>query len=126
MTDLEIAQIFQELRGAGLANEPRDAAGAIKIWRDFFGGEDPRVIGKAVWIHMRNSQFWPTPKDIVKLKQKAEWLVELDQKNYLEAQQKKLMPPTAPNVNIRNRAETFCDLCELCDEKDQDKCPFDF
>ena len=126
MTNDEIIDLFEEMHGAGLANAPKDATAAVKLWRDFFGGEDPRVIGKAVWIHMMHSKFWPTPSDIIRLKQRAEWLVEMDQQKLLEEQQKLLQPPKAPEVDILSKAETFCDLCGLCDEKDQDRCPFDF
>ena len=214
MTDTEIKLILQELHGAGLANEPKDPAATIKIWLDFFGGDDFRVIGKATGMHLKKSHYWPTPADIEKLKTKARWLVEMEDEEhgmkhqlseviselyelnipgrppdpivvvnewysyfnsnsieqvrtavmrYLELsqvwpepsqisyflptveEQKKLnalggdhnnklrikqstpgLPPRAPAISIAKKAETFCDLCELCDEKDQDKCPFDF
>lgn len=126
MTQDEIIDLFEELHGAGLANAPKDATAAVKLWRDFFGGDDARVIGKAVWIHMKNSKFWPTPNDIERVKQKASWLVEMEGWKLLEERQKLLQPPTAPKIDIRESAETFCDICGLCDEKDQDKCPFDF
>ncbi|MBR5299837.1 MAG: hypothetical protein IKU36_06270 [Bacteroidales bacterium] len=122
MTDIEIAQIFQELRGASLLNEPKDPAAAVKLWRDFFGGDDARVIAKAAWIHINNSRYWPTPRDIKELKEKASWLVTLDQRKLQEASRKSLEPPKAPRVLIE---ETFCDMCGLCDEKDQDNCPLD-
>lgn len=214
MTDTEIKLILQELHGAGLANEPKDPAATIKIWLDFFGGDDFRVIGKATGMHLKKSHYWPTPADIEKLKTKARWLVEMEDEEhgmkhqlseviselyelnipgrppdpivvvnewysyfnsnsieqvrtavmrYLELsqvwpepsqisyflptveEQKKLnalggghnnklrikqstpgLPPRAPAISIAKKAETFCDLCGLCDEKDQDKCPFDF
>ena len=214
MTDTEIKLILQELHGAGLANEPKDPAATIKIWLDFFGGDDFRVIGKATGMHLKKSHYWPTPADIEKLKTKARWLVETEDEEirkkkdlsvvvrelhecnligepenlaeevntwyrwfnsnsieqvrtavirYLELsqvwpepsqisyflptveEQKKLnalggdhnsklrikqstpgLPPRAPTISIAKKAETFCDLCGLCDEKDQDKCPFDF
>lgn len=224
MTDIEIKLILQELHGAGLANEPKDPKATIAIWRDFFGGEDFRIIGKAVGMHMRNSKFWPTPADILQLKQKAQWLIELEHEKFeklkelgnlieeLKAcgliglpddfeqelhdwyrifnsisadqirtainrylkysniwpstiqlsmllptveEQKKLnalnipgklirrseavgaskkiesehtnypyQPPTAPVVQIRTK--TTCEICGLCEEQDQDKCPCDF
>lgn len=78
MTDTEIKLILQELHGAGLANEPKDPKSTIKIWLDFFGGDDFRVIGKAVGMHLRKSHFWPTPGDIEDLKKRAQWLVEME------------------------------------------------
>ena len=126
MTENEIIDLCEEMHGAGLGNAPKDAAAAVKVWRDFFGGDDPRVIGKAVWIHMRRSQFWPTPKDVERLKRRAEWVLEIEQREYLEARQKMLEPPTAPELSVKDNVENFCDLCRLCDERDQANCPCDF
>lgn len=78
MTDTEIKLILQELHGAGLANEPKDPKSTIKVWLDFFGGDDFRVIGKAVGMHLKKSHFWPTPGDIEELKRRAQWLVEME------------------------------------------------
>lgn len=139
MTDPEIMLILQELHGAGLANEPKDPQATLSIWRDFFGGDDARVIGKAVWIHLRKSKFWPTPADLLKYMQRAKWLVEME-----EEEQKKLnalggdtthnkqsmnqstQPPRAPAISIAEKAQDFCQLCGLCEIRDQSKCPFDY
>lgn len=82
MTDTEIKLILQELHGAGLANEPKDPKSTIKIWLDFFGGDDFRVIGKAVGMHLKKSHFWPTPGDIEDLKRRAQWLVEMEDEEH--------------------------------------------
>lgn len=215
MTDTEIKFILQELHGAGLANEPKDPKSTIKIWLDFFGGDDFRVIGKAVGMHLKKSHFWPTPGDIEELKRRAQWLVEMEEaeqekkrqlsevirelhsvdlmgepKNLVEEvnawyrwfnsnsieqvrtavmrhldtsgvwptpsqlndllptveEQKKLnalggathtiykkikhkqsstVPPRAPAISIADQEQAFCQLCGLCDIKDQSKCPMD-
>lgn len=82
MTDTEIKLILQELHGAGLVNEPKDPKSTIKIWLDFFGGDDFRVIGKAVGMHLKKSHYWPAPADVEKLKTKARWLVEMEDEEH--------------------------------------------
>lgn len=147
MTDTEIKLILQELHGAGLANEPKDPTATIAIWRDFFGGEDSRIIGKAVWIHLRKSHFWPTPSDLLKYMQRAVWLVEMEDEEL--AEQKKLnalggannnklrtkqstpgLPPRAPAISIESRKCVLhsgdCILLDdLCDGPVDGKCPFE-
>lgn len=85
MTELEVVELLQELKGAGLANEPKDPEATVKIWLDFFGGDDFRIIGKAVGLHLKKSHYWPAPADLEKLKTKAQWLVEMED----EEQEKK-------------------------------------
>ena len=82
MTDTEIKLILQELHGAGLVNEPKDPKSTFKIWLDFFGGDDFRVIGKAVGMHLKKSHYWPAPADAEKLKTKARWLVEMEDEEH--------------------------------------------
>lgn len=82
MTELEVVELLQELKGAGLANEPKDPEATVKIWLDFFGGDDFRVIGKAVGLHLKKSHFWPTPGDIEDLKKRAQWLVEMEDEEH--------------------------------------------
>lgn len=147
MTDTEIKLVLQELHGAGLANEPKDPTATIAIWRDFFGGEDSRVIGKAVWIHLRNSHFWPTPSDLLKYMQRAVWLVEMEDEKLAEQKklnalggephtdislikQKTKQPPRAPAIRIESRkCELHIGECilldDLCDGPVDGKCPFE-
>ena len=82
MTELEVVELLQELKGAGLANEPKDPEATVKIWLDFFGGDDFRVIGKAVGMHLKKSHYWPAPADVEKLKTKARWLVEMEDEEH--------------------------------------------
>ena len=138
MTELEIMNIFEELYGAGLGNAPKDPAAAVKVWLDFFGGDDALVIGKAVGLHLRKSEFWPTPRDIIKIKERAEWLSEVEQQKFREAQQQKLIqqtqqaerddlislltgeqePPKAPAVKL----EVYCTGAAVCPYYEMDVC----
>lgn len=217
MTELEVVELLQELKGAGLANEPKDPEATVKIWLDFFGGDDFRIIGKAVGLHLKKSHFWPTPGDIEDLKIRAQYLIDMEDEkrekltglsvilsglhalglegepedmeselrewlkwfnaydikkvniaaakyielfdiwpkpetilklmpitisisergavlgNYIKPTNKKLnkqshTPPTAPALLIKPTPDTgtFCDICELCDIRDQAHCPCDF
>ena len=149
MTDTEIKLVLQELHGAGLANEPKDPTATIAIWRDFFGGEDSRVIGKAVWIHLRKSKYWPTPSDLLKYMQRAVWLVEMEDEKLEEQkklnalggdphnkpikksnEQSNIQPPRAPAIKIESRkCELHTGECvlldDLCDGPVDGKCPFE-
>lgn len=120
MTEAEIIDLFEEMAGAGLANAPKDPAAAVKVWRDFFGGDDARIIGRAVGLHLDRSKFWPTPSDINSLKVRAQWILEIEDNQRRQA----LLPPKAPELLI-NPSSSFCDLCGLCDIRDQSKCPCD-
>lgn len=145
MTDIEIINLLEELHGAGLANEPRDTAQTVRIWRDFFGGDDARVIGKAVYIllKIKKTHFWPTPGDVESVKTRAEWLIDMEDEQLRDQQRnaiggdnntiKKLnteshTPPTAPALFIKPTPDTgtICDICELCNTRDQDHCPYDY
>ena len=118
MTEIEIMNIFEELYGAGLGNAPKDPAAAVKVWMDFFGGDDARVIGKAVGIHLKKCQFWPTPADIEKLKERAEWISEVEQQRFREMEQLKLESPKAPEIKI----DVFCTGSAVCPYFDMDVC----
>lgn len=139
MTESEVIKVLADLHTLHLVNEPKDVNDLVYTWLAFFHEDDARVIAKACYIYtkMRKNKFWPTPGDIEDLKLRASWLVEMDDKEAAEAlggdinSIKKLnkqshTPPSAPAISIAEKAETFCELCGLCDEKDQDKCPFDF
>lgn len=119
MTEAEIIDLFEEMAGAGLANAPKDPAAAVKVWRDFFGGDDARIIGRAVGLHLDRSKFWPTPSDINSLKVRAQWVLEIEDNE----RRQRLLPP---KVDILERVKSLCDICELCEERDHEKCPYDF
>lgn len=148
MTELEVVQILQELKGAGLANEPKDPEAVVKIWLDFFGGDDFRVIGKAVGMHLKKSHFWPAPADIENLKQRAQWLIEIEDRelktmkldalggarthtNLIKQSNHKTQPPRAPAIKIEEkRCELHSGSCvmmfsDMCDGPEEGKCPYE-
>lgn len=142
MTKEETIKILGDLHCLGLANEPKNHDDLVYSWMAFFHQDDFRVINKAcyIYIKLRGNRFFPTPGDIESLKQRAKWLVEME-----DEEQKKLnalggdhnnklrikqstpgLPPSAPAISIAEKAETFCDLCGLCEIRDQEQCPCDF
>ncbi len=140
MTEAEVTKVLGDLHTLHLVNEPNNIDDLIYTWLAFFHDDDARIINKACYIYtkLRKNKFWPTPGDIEDLKQRAVWLLEIDDREEAEAlggannnkltikQSTPGLPPSAPAISIAEKAETFCDLCGLCDEKDQDRCPFDF
>lgn len=140
MTESEVIKVLADLHTLHLVNEPKNVNDLVYTWLAFFHDDDERIINKACYIYtkLRKNKFWPTPGDIEALKTRAGWLVEMDNMKEAEAlggannnkltikQSTPGLPPSAPAISIAEKAETFCDLCGLCDEKDQDRCPFDF
>lgn len=138
MTEVEVVELLQELHRWGLANEPKNYDEIAYSWFMCFKDDDPEVIYKACYMYVKldGNQFWPAPGAIDKKKTRAAWLVEIDrEKRRSEAvgASKKIesehtnspyQPPTAPVVHIRPK--TTCEICGLCEEQDQDKCPCDF
>lgn len=140
MTEAEVIKVLADLHTLHLANEPKDVNDLVYTWLAFFHDDDARIINKACYIYtkLRKKRFWPTPGDIEDLKQRAVWLLEIDDRNEAEAlggannnkltikQSTPGLPPSAPAINIADHRVYFCDLCGLCDSKDQSQCPFDY
>ena len=141
MTEDEVTKVLGDLHMLHLVNEPKNIDDLIYSWLAFFREDDARVIAKACYIYtkIKKNRFWPTPGDIEDLKLRASWLVEMDDNKAAEALGgdnntiKKLnteshTPPTAPALLIKPTPDTgtFCDICELCDIRDQAQCPCDF
>ena len=138
MTESEVIKVLADLHTLHLVNEPKDVNDLVYTWLAFFHDDDARIINKACYIYtkIKKKRFWPTPGDIEELKTRAAWLVEMDNNKEAEALGGSTyipnstnpihLPPRAPAISIVEKAETFCDLCGLCDEKDQDRCLFDF
>lgn len=145
MTEDEVTKVLGDLHMLHLANEPKNIDDLIYSWLAFFREDDARVIAKACYIYtkIKKKRFWPTPGDIEDLKLRASWLVEMDDEQLRNQQRnaiggdnntiKKLnteshTPPTAPALLIKPTPDTgtFCDICELCDIRDQAHCPCDF
>lgn len=138
MTEDEVTKVLGDLHMLHLVNEPKNSDDLIYSWLAFFREDDARVIAKACYIYtkIKKNRFWPTPTDIEDLKLRASWLVEMDDNKEAEAlggtaynltpDSKAHKPPSAPAINIAEQAQSFCDLCGLCDVQDQSKCPMDF
>lgn len=140
MTEAEVTKVLGDLHMLHLVNEPNNIDDLIYTWLAFFHEDDARVIAKACYIYtkLRKNRFWPTPGDIEDLKQRAVWLLEIDDRNEAEAlggephtnkkinKQSNMQPPSAPAISIADHRVYFCDLCGLCDSKDQSLCPFDY
>lgn len=139
MTESEVIKVLADLHTLHLVNEPKDVNDLVYTWLAFFHDDDARIINKACYIYtkIKKKKFWPTPGDIEELKTRAAWLVEMDDNKEAEALGgdiynltpdiiKAHKPPSAPAISIAEQAQSFCDLCGLCDEQDQTKCPMDF
>lgn len=140
MTESEVIKVLADLHTLHLVNEPKDVNDLVYTWLAFFHDDDARIINKACYIYtkIRKNKFWPTPGDIEELKTRAAWLVEMDDKKEAEAlggvahnltphiNKQSHYPPRAPAISIAEQAQSFCDLCGLCDIRDQSRCLMDF
>ncbi len=138
MTESEVIKVLADLHTLHLVNEPKDVNDLVYTWLAFFNDDDARIINKACYIYtkIKKNKFWPTPGDIEDLKLRASWLVEMDDCKEAEAlggstysltpDIKAHKPPSAPAISIAEQAQSFCDLCGLCDIRDQSRCLMDF
>jgi hypothetical protein len=138
MTESEVIKVLADLHTLHLVNEPKDVNDLVYTWLAFFHDDDARIINKACYIYtkIKKKRFWPTPGDIEELKTRAAWLVEMDYNKEAEALGGSTyipnstnpihLPPRTPAINIAEQAQSFCDLCGLCDIRDQSLCPIDF
>lgn len=120
MTHDEVIDLLEELFNAYPNNPIKDADGTIRTWEREFGSDDASTIYKAARHHMNTNRYFPNVADIRKSINKGQMLygeVQIKQQPVIEAPQapKKLIP----------KEITFCDLCGLCDIKDQKMCPCD-
>lgn len=142
MTEDEVTKVLGDLHTLHLVNEPNNIDDLIYSWLAFFSQDDARVIAKACYIYtkIRKNRFWPSPGDIEDLKMRAQWLVEMEEIEKLRALggddhnvpsimnrsvNTPVQPPRAPVISIAEKAQTFCELCALCDIQDQTRCPCD-
>lgn len=141
MTEDEVTKVLGDLHMLHLVNEPNNIDDLIYSWLAFFGQDDARIINKACYIYtkIRKNRYWPTPGDIEDLKLRAQWLVEIEDEDkkklnalggethtYPQSMNQSTLPPRAPAINIAEKAQDFCQLCGLCEIRDQSKCPFDY
>ncbi|MBR2390610.1 MAG: hypothetical protein IKA94_07430 [Mogibacterium sp.] len=115
MTEDEVTKVLGDLHMLHLANEPKNIDDLIYSWLAFFREDDARVIAKACYIYtkIKKKRFWPTPGDIEDLKQRAQWLIEMEdemkqQLAILEEKQKKLnaLGGARTHTNLINKQST--------------------
>ena len=128
----QLSEVISELYELNIPGRPPDPIVVVNEWYSYFNSNSIEQVRTAVIRYLELSQVWPEPSQISYFLPTVEEQKKLnalggDHNNKLRIKQSTPgLPPRAPAISIAKKAETFCDLCELCDEKDQDKCPFDF
>lgn len=149
MTEDEVTKVLGDLHMLHLVNEPKNIDDLIYSWLAFFREDDARVIAKACYIYtkIKKNHFWPAPGDIENLKQRAQWLIEMDDEeqkklNALggartnsnlikQSSNPKTQPPRAPAIQIKEkRCELHSGSCvmmfnDMCDGPQDGKCPYE-
>lgn len=148
MTEDEVTKVLGDLHMLHLANEPKNTDDLIYSWFAFFQEDDARVIAKACYIYtkIKKNHFWPAPTDIEALKERAQWLVEMDDEkqkklnalggarthtNLIKQSNHKTQPPRAPAIKIEEkRCELHLGSCvmmfsDMCDGPQDGKCPYE-
>lgn len=150
MTEDEVTKVLGDLHMLHLVNEPKNTDDLIFSWLAFFQEDDARVIAKACYIYtkIKKKRFWPTPGDIEDLKQRAQWLVEMDDEkqkklnalggarthtNLINKQSSnhKTQPPRAPAIQIEEKScELHSGSCvmmfsNMCDGPQDGECPYE-
>lgn len=148
MTEDEVTKVLGDLHMLHLANEPKNIDDLIYSWLAFFREDDARVIVKACYIYtkIKKNHFWPAPTDIEALKQRAQWLIEMEDETKLNAlggarthtnlinkqsTNHKTQPPRAPAIKIEEkRCELHSGSCvmmfsDMCDGPEEGKCPYE-
>lgn len=130
MTPQEVTSLLSDLHDEGLINEPTDIESQLKTWFLYFKNDEARVIYKAcyIYIHIRHNKFFPHPSQIEELKQRAIWLLEIDDR---EAEEKRRRTLTTEKKYIPG-GEEHCPMVktcflylDLCDGPENNKCPFE-
>lgn len=116
MTRKQIIELLGILEDAYPNIKFKNPEGTVTTWEMAFGSEDAEKVYKAARYHISKSPFFPTVADIKKAIPKGQLL--------FSEQDRLKIAPTAPMKKIDPNA-TFCDLCELCDIRNQTYCPFD-
>lgn len=120
MTREEIIMLLKYIRNQYPEKKNINAKEMVDSWEAEFSSYPADVIYKAARHHINTSVYFPKIPDIKKSINKGQMLYGEDQ---IE-QQPVIEPPQAPKKLIPVTV-TFCDMCGLCDIKDQDKCPCD-
>lgn len=115
----EIAELLNIIAVAYPNTKIKNPEYMLKAWEMAFGEDEADIIYKAARYHMDTSPYFPTIADIRKAVNKGQMI-------YGESQQKAIEAPVAPNKVIPVDTTSFCELCGLCDIRDQRFCPCDF
>ena len=123
MTQEEISMLLEMMLNAYpmASKKITNPDATIKAWELAFGDEPADVIYKAARHHMNTNKFFPTVADIRGCINKGQMIYGREQ----ETAHPVIEAPKAPNKLI-SPDSSFCDLCGLCDIRDQSKCPCDF
>ena len=115
MTRQEILELLKMLRSAYPNAKIRDASELVKTWEMAFGNDQAEKIYKAARFHVESSPYFPTIGDIRHAINKGELLYGSvsASPNRVNLEAKRIDPKTS-----------FCDLCGLCDKRDQSQCEF--
>lgn len=150
MTEDEVTKVLGDLHMLHLANEPKNIDDLIYSWLAFFREDDARVIAKACYIYtkIKKNHFWPAPTDIEALKMRAQWLIEIEDRelmntrlnalggarthtNLIKQSNHKTQPPRAPAIQIKEkRCELHSGSCvmmfsDMCDGPQDGECPYE-
>lgn len=150
MTEDEVTKVLGDLHMLHLANEPKNIDDLIYSWLAFFREDDARVIAKACYIYtkIKKNHFWPAPTDIEALKMRAQWLIEIEDRelttmklnalgdarthtNLIKQSNHKTQPPRAPAIQIKEkRCELHSGSCvmmfsDMCDGSQDGECPYE-
>ena len=116
MTREETIKLLQMMRAAYPNVKITDPAGTVAAWELAFSDFPADMIYKAARHHLNTSPYFPLVADIRKSINKGAML-------YSEDPEQKKIAPSAPDRMIPVQ-ESFCDLCGLCDKRDQSLCEY--
>ena len=129
----QLSEVKRELHSVDLLGEPKNLAEEVNAWFRWFNSNSIEQVRTAVMRHLDTSGVWPTPSQLSDLLPTVEEQKKLNALGgathtiykKIKHKQSSTVPPRAPAISIADQAQTFCQLCGLCDIKDQSKCPMD-
>ena len=120
MTRTEVAKLMEWLGNAypNFKGFP-DPKAALTTWEGVLGFYDAKVVYMAARLHVEECKFDPSIADLKDRFQKAEIMLR-----YQAEQNRKKLSPEPPRKQIAKIPDSFCEVCGLCDECNQQECPF--
>lgn len=119
MTREEVIKLLKIMRSTYPNTKIPDAAAMIDAWELSFGNDPANVIYKAARHHMNTCKFFPTVADIRRCINKGQLIYGDVSKVHPIA----IEAPKALEIDID--VGSFCDLCGLCEIRNQEQCPVD-